>query len=447
MSGAALLQLVALGSQDAYLTSNASVTFFKSSYRRYTMFSQEVIAQSLNGTVRFGASRLSAQIFRHADLLSDLFCTVRLPNIKPTLDTSGTLVGQKMYCDFAALALITEAECEVGGSRIDKLHSTYMFAMHDLAVSASHRRGIEVMLGNFLTPGAESELECIVPLPFWFTLNAGSSLNLVGMQYHEVRITLSLAKLDQLTRYVYAATPLVCDYEKRKTNGDDSAANGNAALGPLTESDLDGDLDLRLYGKYTYLDADERKRFATNSSESLLVVSQITTETIPKDAQTTNVRLNFNHPCSELIILPSSDWCKERNMHFNFHSSSEEKTWTGVSADAHLYYSPCKSLLLKLNNHELQAAAPGSRFNLYTNWRAHTCIPEDSGIMTIPFALHAENSVQPSGTLNMSRVDSSVVEIGWDPAFTKVAGSVTVYGRNWNVFRQTGGMGGVAYSN
>jgi len=410
------------------------------------MFSQEVIAQSLNGTVRFGASRLSAQIFRHADLLSDLFCTVRLPSIK-TVKDSANVDARKMYCDFAALALISEAECEVGGSRIDRLFSSYMFAMHDLAVSASHRRGIEVMLGNFLTSGSESDLECIVPLPFWFTLNPGSSLNLVGMQYHEVRITLSLAKLESLTRYVYSeGTALVRDALKGTTYGDDSEGVGNANLGPLTDADLDGELDLRLYGKYTYLDADERKRFATNSSESLLVVSQVTTETIPKDAQSTNVRVAFNHPVSELIVLPQSDWAKERNMHFNFHSSSDVKTWTGADADAALYYNPVKSLILKLNNHEMQAAAPGSRYHMYTAWRSHTAIPEEP-IVTIPFALHCENTVQPSGSLNMSRVDNAVVEISWDPAFTKTAGSVAIFGRNWNVFRQTGGMGGIAYSN
>ncbi len=46
-----LMQLVAYGAQDVYLTGNPQITFFKVVYRRHTNFSMEAIKQSFNGTI------------------------------------------------------------------------------------------------------------------------------------------------------------------------------------------------------------------------------------------------------------------------------------------------------------------------------------------------------------------------------------------------------------
>ena len=50
--GGGLMQLVAYGAQDIYLTGNPQITFFKDVYRRHTNFSMEYIQQIINGTVR-----------------------------------------------------------------------------------------------------------------------------------------------------------------------------------------------------------------------------------------------------------------------------------------------------------------------------------------------------------------------------------------------------------
>ena len=51
MAGGGLMQLVAYGAQDVYLTGNPQITFFKVVYRRHTNFSTEAIEQTINGTV------------------------------------------------------------------------------------------------------------------------------------------------------------------------------------------------------------------------------------------------------------------------------------------------------------------------------------------------------------------------------------------------------------
>ena len=43
--GGGLMQLVAYGAQDIYLTGNPQITFFKVVYRRHTNFSMESIKQ------------------------------------------------------------------------------------------------------------------------------------------------------------------------------------------------------------------------------------------------------------------------------------------------------------------------------------------------------------------------------------------------------------------
>ena len=48
--GGGLMQLVAYGAQDIYLTGNPQITFLKVVYRRHTNFSMEAIEQTFNGS-------------------------------------------------------------------------------------------------------------------------------------------------------------------------------------------------------------------------------------------------------------------------------------------------------------------------------------------------------------------------------------------------------------
>ena len=52
--GGALMELVAKGSQDIFLTGNPKVSYFRSVYKRHTNFSHESIKQSITGQLDFG---------------------------------------------------------------------------------------------------------------------------------------------------------------------------------------------------------------------------------------------------------------------------------------------------------------------------------------------------------------------------------------------------------
>ena len=57
--GGGLMQLVAYGAQDLYLTGNPQITFFKVVYRRHTNFSIESIEQVFSGTADFKGDRFT----------------------------------------------------------------------------------------------------------------------------------------------------------------------------------------------------------------------------------------------------------------------------------------------------------------------------------------------------------------------------------------------------
>ena len=52
--GGAIIQLVAYGSQNIYLTGDPQITFWKTVYKRYTNFSTESIQQDIIGSLVSG---------------------------------------------------------------------------------------------------------------------------------------------------------------------------------------------------------------------------------------------------------------------------------------------------------------------------------------------------------------------------------------------------------
>ena len=78
--GGGLMQLVAYGAQDIYLTGNPQITFFKVVYRRHTNFAMENIQQTFSGNPEFG-KRATAIISRNGDLINSAYLQVDLPSL------------------------------------------------------------------------------------------------------------------------------------------------------------------------------------------------------------------------------------------------------------------------------------------------------------------------------------------------------------------------------
>ena len=288
--GGGLMQLVAYGAQDIYLTGNPQITFFKVVYRRHTNFSMEAIKQVFNGSVGTSASTVSATISRNGDLVSNLWIEADITCGTPNVDHMLNWVNNTGH------ALIKEVEIEIGGQMIDRHYSQWLDIWDDLTDHSGHSgssegsipSGKEDLLnkGNF-----KAKVQLIggrtysfyIPLQFWFCRHVGLSLPLIALQYHEVKLKLK-------TR---ALASLVCHHDSGVPGG---GANGGGGVinttAPVTPSGIKCDL----WADYIYLDTDERRRFAQVSHEYLIEQVQRST-----GAMKASHKLNFNHPVKELI--------------------------------------------------------------------------------------------------------------------------------------------------
>ena len=101
--GGGLMQLVAYGSQDIYLTGNPQITFFKVAYKRYTNFSIESITQFFKSTPDFGRHvtvnlsknadllKLSLSLFKSFSLMYSSLCIEMLLTVTPPTTTGSSL--------------------------------------------------------------------------------------------------------------------------------------------------------------------------------------------------------------------------------------------------------------------------------------------------------------------------------------------------------------------
>jgi hypothetical protein len=133
--GGGLMQLVAYGAQDVYLTGNPQITFFKVVYRRHTNFAVENIEQVFNGSADFGR-KVTCQITRNGDLITKMYLRVVLPNY-----TLANPTKQWAWVSRVGHTLINSIELQIGGTRIDKQYGDWLNIWYELARNWAHDRG------------------------------------------------------------------------------------------------------------------------------------------------------------------------------------------------------------------------------------------------------------------------------------------------------------------
>jgi hypothetical protein len=283
--GGGLMQLVAYGAQDVYLSGNPQITFFKVVYRRHTNFSVEPVQQTWNGAADFGRT-VTCNINRNGDLITNMYVVVKLPT-RPAV-VAGVEWG---YVNRLGHALISNVKIEIGGSKIDEHYGDWLNIWYELTHKVGQEHGYAKMIGDVpelttLTNKAVSQYQLYIPLQFWFNRNNGLALPLIALQYHDVRITLVFRDFNDCINYVGTTAP---------------ASSQKVSMA-----------DSYLLIDYVYLDSEERKRFAQASHEYLIEQVQFTgSETFVNSNN--KLRLNFNHPSKYLIWAPHSALHNARN--------------------------------------------------------------------------------------------------------------------------------------
>ena len=421
--GGGLLQLVAYGAQDVYLTGNPQITFFKVVYRRHTNFAIEAIQQTPTGSNSLG-SRVSFQITRNGDLIHRVYFYGKI-----------AATGNVALVPNFGHKLLKTIELEIGGQRIDKHYSEWLYIWNELSLPVGKRDGYNVMVGanarnlsTKLTNGQKYEL--YVPLEFWFCRNVGLALPLIALQYHEVKINIE-----------YESDVLMVD--KAATNFTFEEETKELVTGMVYHPNitLTGSVKLEeatLWVDYIFLDTDERRRFAQLSHEYLIEQLQFTGADSITGGTTDSmksIRMNFNHPCKELVWTIKDT--TTAGVYWNNYS-------TAVRGNDHLdSANPVTNAKIMLNGNDRFATRKGDYFSLVQPYQHHENTPDKyhQGINVYSFALKPEEH-QPSGTLNMSRIDTAVLSLS-----SSISGVISIYAVNYNVLRILSGMGGLAYSN
>jgi hypothetical protein len=451
--GGGLLQLVAYGAQDAYITGNPHITFWKVLYKRHTNFAIEAMRVNFTGAPTYG-QRIVAVVNRNADLVWKTYVEVTLPDTvtTPNPDVTWTKGAQRRL----GYLLLKQIEVEIGGQIIDRHYGEWLYLWETLTADFSTAYKLDSIVGGSLGGVSTGATSCVgrpsalyVPLQFWFNRNPGLALPLIALQYHEVRFNITLAD----------STDLV-------SKGAYTTINGAAAALPALK-------DMALYLDYVYLDVDERRRFAQESHEYLIDQvqyegqQQITTSSARLD-------LTLNHPVKELIWV----FQDARFSDCAFVGQVTDPN-TGSSSDYTMpftYNDIVNRCRIQLNGQDRFDERYGDYFWKVQPYQHHTGggVNTNFGVQSqvtntganpqpviqgranpinvYSFAIQPEEH-QPTGTCNFSRIDNATL------VFDSIQGSAgtfpsknfpynfRLYAVNYNIFRIMSGMGGLAYSN
>jgi hypothetical protein len=454
--GGGLLQLVAYGAQDAYLTGNPHITFWKILYKRHTNFAVEAFRVNFTGAPTYG-QRVVAVVNRNADLVWKTYVEVVLPDMvtTPNPDVTWSSGVQRRL----GYALLQQIEVEIGGQIIDRHYGEWLYLWETLTADFNTAWKLDNLVGGSLGGQSTGATACAgrpdvlyIPLQFWFNRNPGLALPLIALQYHEVRFNITLGNTTDLV--------------SRGSGTITAAAN---ALPPLK--------DMALYIDYVYLDVDERRRFAQESHEYLIEQlqyegqQQITTASARLD-------LTLNHPIKELIWVfqdarytdctyvglvddPNTSASSAYTMPFTYNDIVNRARLQINGQDR--FDERYGDYFWKVQPYQHHTAGGvNPNFSIQTAQTSSGSNPEPivqgrvNPINVYSFAIRPEEH-QPSGTCNFSRIDNATLVFdSRKPASGLDDGTYPskaypynfrLYAVNYNIFRIMSGMGGLAYSN
>ena len=409
-----LMQLVAYGAQDVYLTGNPEVTFYNAKYKRHTNFAMENIEQTLNGNPA-SSGRVSVTVARNGDLVGDMYVE---------LESNASAGGDSCWVAERAIASV---ELSIGGQRVDKQYQKWWRLYTELSLDEAKK----ATYGKLTSALGTSKV--FLPLMFFFNRNPGLYLPLIALQYHEVRIDFDLA------------------------------------------SDMEVYLNktFKVWANYIYLDTEERRRFAQKGHEYLIEQVQHTGVDSVDATGTKQIRLSYNHPVKELVwcysgtgtdslwnfgkaagtskvVLSSgpvdiSTTVGDGALPISAATGAPVVLTSGAGKEAWTeeLQSVQTTMKLVLNGQDRFKEQGSKYFNQVQPFNHHSGCPMP-GVYSYSFALKPEEH-QPTGTCNFSRIDNAQVAV-----VTAGAGDATnlhMFATNYNVLRIQSGMGGLAFSN
>jgi Major capsid protein N-terminus/Large eukaryotic DNA virus major capsid protein len=420
------LQLVAVGSQDAYLTGNPQITFFKVVYRRHTNFAMESIQQFFRNeqNLDFGKSVYSI-IERKADLMSGALLEITLPALDQTQPgTNSTYVN---WVNGIGNALIKSMSVRIGGYTVDTQSGEWMDIHSQYNVTKDKRTTYDEMTGyrpnntNDTNIIANKEITFHIPLNFWFS-HPGLALPIEALQYHDVEIHFTFAKL---------ADMIVSD----------ATASISAPV------DISGAIaafkSCKLYVDYIFLDTNEKRNTMQSTHEYLIEqVQTLNAEDISAGTTSSKINLFLKHPVKALYwVISNTQYTTtgstdKNNQPLLYDADIADVNGVVQNKDT---FNTMKLICLGADRF---TERPAKYFRLTQPFQYFKCCP-NKYIYCYSFGLRPCEQ-QPSGTCNFSRIDNVTLSMSFNSAIA--ASKLKIYAVNYNVLSIMSGMSSVLFA-
>ena len=516
MTGGGLLTLVAYGQQNVLLSGNPQMTYFYKVFRRYSHFSMENVTTALEGPQELSydqSIRLRYKIQRIGDLVSDMYFTFRIPDIySKYIQSSGPLNIQQefQWTRFLGASIIQNAAFFVGGQKIQEFDGTYIMSralldydkdklqkwknlvgdipeLNDPAngiyAGGLLNQGYPNVLSNSQAVGAQLNRPSIfgrdihVPLPFWFTENTSQSLPLVGLQYHDCEVQLTLNPVQQLYTTLdasgfrvapgYFVNSSVSNINTNIPNyanlPDISGVTLNNFLvdvGYTKPSFNNWPLYPRLQTTYIYLTDNDRNVIA--SSPLSYLYQEVTLYPFLGLYNRQLLDVEAHNPISRLLFITRRSDTIYRNDFGNltnwysypkppFQPTPAVTNYLSNYASSGLLIpqgqlDTIRNLRVLCDGNEIQQEKPVDFFTRITPYKFLTGDSEDL-IPVYSFSLHSPTT-QPAGSINASRIKNFQVEVDVFPLpqNTTYTYNLYLYVESFNFFEVASGLGGKKYA-
>lgn len=449
MSGA-VLDVVAKGPQDKFLTDQPTVSFFQTSYAQHTPFSRESVELQVSGQVAFGQTMI-VPLNKRGDMLGKVYIVFRLPGIRhksepmvrrkrpycaeyddwdcsststassstgsSSSSSRGTMPHKFVYWGNSIAYLALEfVSFQIGGQDVCK-HFGEWLEINDEYTSKPGKPTDE-LVGRFrkekdLWKASRRPQIRYAPLRFFFCEQVGKALPILAIHYSNVRLQIKTRDLHDCYYSSDGSIPYLID--------------SNQELCPR-------DLKVSVFANVYYLSEYERDEINDDEHEYLIQQVQYNGGQVIGNSCTAmnapvTAKLPFQHPVIEIILTIQDERHQLNKDWFNYSGRCNE--------------DPLASMKMTVNNHDRFCMREGKWFRLIEPLEHHTNIPRKH-IYSYSFALFPEEQSFPSGSLNFSRLDDVTLHIvlqrGLGTCFLKV------WALNHNVFRCLGGLAGLAYT-
>ena len=392
MSGG-IVQLVATGAQDAWLTGKPEVSFFRSNYRRYTHYASSTERQVIQGApIAGGISTIRLE--KKGDLLNYVYLTAR--------DGNSSLVPIVNWTN-----VIDKIELMIGGQVIDTQDVVYSTQIEPVTGAQNYsQRYLMGNSGNYLS--ANNVVAGFYPLKFFFNKDWSVSLPLVALQFHDVelRITWS-ANLAAATGFTAPGA-----------NNGPQAANYN-------------NLQYIAWCNFTYLDQAERDYFANTPQDLLITQVQ---RTIVLGSQTMQ-ELALAQPVKFLAFTSNA-----------YHQAYGSAGVNSALVKDHMLKTQVNGVDVGEFRHLPSFVDLPQYYNTPFGYLPNGIDAGTANVGIISYCLDT-SKLQPTGTLNFSRLDTYRIVVPPTITIGALIKSTYLYAIGYNVLRIQNGLGSVLYAN